>query len=174
MSQDIPPNPTFGASLYARFDLQTAVHNRTSARSPIERQSGLARVALQTQRLSHGSGTTVCRRRSELQESADPFSADDRLPDGRQRYRQHDHSSGKANEKQQSIFLEIGQRNQGDYQGGYDASERNGLNTTVMFSNTTTMPTRRLVVSGGVGQRGYVIFSRNLSTGTARCIKAAR
>jgi hypothetical protein len=35
-----------------------------------------------------------------------------------------------------------------------------GVNTTAMFSITTTMPTSRLVASIGVGQRGWIIVSR--------------
>ena len=49
-----------------------------------------------------------------------------------------------------------------------------GTTTTVVFSITTTVPTKRLVASSGVGQRGWIIFSRYLSTGTARCTRAAK
>src|SRR3984893_11479262 len=49
-----------------------------------------------------------------------------------------------------------------------------GMNIKVVFSITTTAPTRRLVALIGVGQRGWITFSRYLSTGTARCTRAAR
>ena len=68
---------------------------------------------------------------------------------------------------------EIGQRDQGDHQGRDDGAQGIGVKTTVMFSITTTMPTRRLVASSGVDQRGWIIFSRYRSTGTARCTRAA-
>jgi hypothetical protein len=37
-----------------------------------------------------------------------------------------------------------------------------------MFSITTKVPTRRLVASSGVGQRGWTIFSRFLTTDTGK------
>ena len=49
-----------------------------------------------------------------------------------------------------------------------------GVSTKVTLSITTTAPTRRLVASSGMAQRGWITFSRYLSTGTARCTKAAR
>ena len=48
------------------------------------------------------------------------------------------------------------------------------MNTKVVFGITTTVPTSRLVASNGVGQRGWITFSKYLSTGTARCTRAAR
>ena len=49
-----------------------------------------------------------------------------------------------------------------------------GVNTKVVFRIMTTMPTSRLVASNGVGQRGWITFSKYRSTGTARCTRAAR
>ena len=44
----------------------------------------------------------------------------------------------------------------------------------MVFRFTMTVPTSRLVASNGVGQRGWITFSKYLSTGTARCTRAAR
>ena len=47
-----------------------------------------------------------------------------------------------------------------------------GTNTTAMLSSTTTNPTARLVVCGGIAQRGRIIFSMRANTGTTRWIDA--
>ena len=76
--------------------------------------------------------------------------------------------------QQEAVLLEIGQRDQGDHEGGDDVAQGDQTEHHDGVQYHDDDADEALVASSGVGQRGWIIFSRYLSTGTARCTRAAR
>jgi hypothetical protein len=101
----------------------------------------------------HSTGSPECPR-NELPEIGDPFRADDHLPNSHRSDRYHYDGGQQGDREQDSIFFEIGKRDQDNHQAGTTLLKGIGMNTKVALRTTTTAPTRRLVALSGVRQRG--------------------